>query len=423
MKAELLPPTANVHTFAYATKLARKQWCACAMALGTMLLLVAVAPSAHGQILTVLHSFTGIGSDGMYPVAGLIRNTAGILYGTTQYGGSGSCFGVPACGTVFKVDSTGKETTIYSFLGGTDASHPEGNLIFDAAGNLYGTTRDAEYTSCGTLPGCGTVFKLDATGKDSLLHIFTGSPDGRDPFFSGLFRGAKGNLYGTTYNGGNSNCTNGCGTVVKLDASGNQTVLYRFTGGADGANPASGVIGDGAGNLYGTTHNGGNLNCGVVIGCGTIFKLDKTGKETVLYTFTGGADGCCSYAGLIRDAAGNFYGTTGATVFKLDKTGKLTVLYTFTGGVDGGTSFASVIRDAAGNLYGTTYFGGSYNHGTVFKLDTTGKESVLHSFTGGPDGSNPDSNLVMDAAGNLYGTTYNGGDIGCDCGVVFKIAP
>jgi uncharacterized repeat protein (TIGR03803 family) len=195
------------------------------------------------------------------------------------------------------------------------------------------------------------------------------------------------------------------------------TVLHRFTGN-DGSFPEAGLVRDAAGNLYGTTLNGGDQNCSG--GCGSVFKLDKTSKETILYSFTGGSDGEYPNAGLVRDEAGNLYGTTVAggvsgtgcpeyttcgVVFKLDTTGKETVLYTFTGGADGGTSYARLVRDSAGNLYGTTAGGGAFASGVVFKLDATGHETVLHTFTGGADGGLPYAGLVRDSAGNLYGAT------------------
>jgi uncharacterized repeat protein (TIGR03803 family) len=262
------------------------------------------------------------------------------------------------------------------------------------------------------------VFKLDATGKETMLHRFTGSPDGLNPVGT-LVRDTKGNFYGTTSGGGDLSCD--CGTVFRIDAAGKETVLHRFTGGADGANPLSGVIRDAAGNLFGTTTLGG------ASGYGTVFKVDNIGMETVLHSFTGGADGMYPYAGLVPNGV-DLYGTTNlggafnyGTVFKLDKTGTETVLHTFTNGADGGQPVAGLIRDATGNLYGTTYSGGASNNGTVFKLDTTGKETVLHSFTGGWNGFGPFGGVVRDAAGNLYGTTNYGGALGH--GTVYKITP
>jgi uncharacterized repeat protein (TIGR03803 family) len=241
-------------------------------------------------------------------------------------------------------------------------------LVRDAAGNLYGTTQYG-----GTNGGFGTVFKLDAAGKLTLLHSFAGTPDGEDPY-AGLLRDKLGNLYGTTQYGGTGG---GFGTVFKLDAAGKLTLLHSFSGTPDGENPLAGLLRDGAGNLYGTTKYGG----------------------------TGGGYG---------------------TVFKLSAKGKLILLYSFTGTPDGENPYARLIRDASGNLYGTTFYGGTSGYGTVFKLDTAGKLTILHSFNSAPDGANPLGGLILDKAGNLYGTTSDGGDLSCGfsgCGTVFKITP
>ena len=261
----------------------------------------------------------------------------------------------------------------------------------------------------------------------TVLYSFTGGTDGKDPA-ARVIQDAEGNLYGTTFGGG----TSGKGTVFKLSITGKETVLHSFTGGTDGGSPDAGVIRDGNGNLYGTTVEGGASNAG------TVFKLSITGKETVLHSFTGGADGAYPTGGVIRDGSGNIYGTAflggasgNGTVFKLSTTGVETVLYSFTGGADGAQPVAGVIRDAKGNLYGTTQAGGDltcgapYGCGTVFKLDTTRKETVVYSFTGA-DGDRPTAGLFMDGSYNLYGTTYVGGDLNClsgGCGTVFKIAP
>jgi uncharacterized repeat protein (TIGR03803 family) len=209
------------------------------------------------------------------------------------------------------------------------------------------------------------------------------------------------------------------------------TLLYTFTGGADGGDPIGGLIMDAQGNLYGTTAEGGNLAC--LQGCGTVFKLDTRGNETVLYSFIGtGGDGYFPSATLVQDVQGNLYGTTqvgGAygygTVFKVNPSGSETVLYSFSGAGDGGDpNFAGLVTDNQGNLYGTTYFGGTYGYGTVFKLDSTDVETVLSSFTGvGGDGAGPSGGLVRDAQGNLYGTTESGGANGgtFGYGTVFKV--
>jgi uncharacterized repeat protein (TIGR03803 family) len=405
----------------------------CAFAVTLMVGFTASAPWAHGQTFTVLHSFKG-GTDGESPVGGLVRDAAGNLYGTTEYGGGGTCFTGDGCGTVFKVDTTGKETVLHSFTGGADGAFPLAGLILDAAGKLYGTTEYGGNLACNSGVGCGTVFKMDPTGKETVLYSFTRGVDGAGKPGTGVVRDAAGNLYGTTAEGGPFSS----GTVFKVDTTGKETVLYYFTGGwggTDGFLPSGALIRDAAGNLYGTTQLGGNYSFG------TVFKVDSTRKETVLYRFRGGSNGDEPVGGVIMDKAGNLYGATqgggtsyNGTVFKLNPVGNKTVLYNFTGGSDGTLPVAGVIADEAGNLYGATAYGGSVNCsgdgcGTVFKLDKTGKETVLYSFTDGADGALPAASLVRDAAGNLYGTAIFSGDSGSlctivgGCGVVFKITP
>ena len=355
----------------------------------------------------VLYSFTG-GADGANPYASLIRDSAGNLYGTTLFGGT-SGFGV-----VFKLDPTGKETVLHSFTGGVDGGLPYAGLIQDRAGNRYGTT-----ASGGTY-GWGVVFKLDATGKETVLYSFTGGADGAGPR-AGLIRDGLGRFYGTTASGGAS----GRGVVFRLGTTGKETVLHAFTGTSDGGQPQGGLISDSSGNLYGTTSMGGADQVGVA------FKLNTASGETVLHSFTGGTgtdDGEFPYAGLIRDNTGNLYGTTTeggldtwGVVFKLDAIGNETVLYSFTGGADGKEPVAGLVRSSVGNLFGTTAFGGTHDEGVVFLLGTTGKEIVLHSFTGGADGGQPWASLIRDSAGNFYGTTYSGGSY--NAGVVFKLTP
>jgi uncharacterized repeat protein (TIGR03803 family) len=370
-------------------------------------------PAAQAQTYTVLHRFTG--PDGYFPRAGLIADPAGSLFGTT-YGGGAAGFG-----TVFRLDTTGL-TVLNSFPGGADGAILSAGLIRDSAGNLYGTTW------VGGESNRGTVFKLDTTGMETVLHSFKGGMDGVNPNAAPI-RDSAGNLYGTTWKGGASNHENG--TVFKMEKTGLRN-LYLFTGGTDGANPNGGLIQDSAGNLYGTARHAG------ASGFGVVFKLDAAGTQTVLYAFKGGPDGGYPAAGLARDAAGNFYGTTesgGAgygVVFKLDTTGTETALYRFTGGADGSNPAAGLVLDPAGDLYGATVGGGSntaaLGYGVVFKLDATGTETVLHTFSGGADGAQPFAGLFRDSAGNLYGTTANGGgghNTACraGCGVVFKIAP
>ncbi|HXM41986.1 MAG TPA: choice-of-anchor tandem repeat GloVer-containing protein [Bryobacteraceae bacterium] len=338
---------------------------------------------------TTLYNFTG-GADGGFPMGALARDAAGNLYGATEDGGTAGA------GVVFKLDSSGHETVLHTFTGEADGRGPMGGTIRDQTGNLYGTAQGGGAT------GAGVLFEVNAAGNESTLYSFTGQGDGNRPE-AGLSRDSAGNLYGTTYNGGAASA----GVVFKLDTAGLETVLYNFTGGADGGHPMAGVILDSVGNLYGTTNLGGAADAGAV------YTLGTAGSETVLYGFPAGPDGTSPYAGVI-DSAGNLYGATyygGAygkgIVYKLDANAHETVLYTFTGGSDGGNP-AGVIRDSAGNLYGTTWSGGLNGDGTVYKIDTSGQQTVLHSF-GGFDGASPDAGVILDSAGNLYGATPTGG--------------
>ena len=351
---------------------------------------------------TVLYSFTG-GADGGLPFAGVIRDSAGKLYGTTYHGGASGA------GVVFQANTGGQETVLYSFTGGADGGYPNAGVIRDSAGNLYGTT------TAGGASNWGVVYKLDPAGNYTVLYSFTGGENGGGPY-AGVIRDPAGNLYGTTSDGGAASV----GVVYKLNAAGQETVLHTFTGGADGSFPNAGVIRDSSGNLYGTTSSGGTANAGVV------YTLDAAGRETVLYSFTGGADGSFPYAGVIRDSAGNLYGTTLVggpaelgEVFELDAAGNETVLFSFPGPTDGEWPTAGVIRDPAGNLYGTTEYGGRANADVVYKVNTAGREKVLYSFTGGADGSFPYAGVIRDSAGNLYGTTTAGG--ASNSGVVYKV--
>jgi uncharacterized repeat protein (TIGR03803 family) len=247
----------------------------------------------------VLYSFHG-SRDASAPVLS-VTDGNGTFYGTDYFDGA---YGY---GMVFKVDTAGKETTLYSFGTGADGSRPTVALVRDEAGNLYGTTSSGGDLNCGFSYGCGTVFKLDTTGKLTTLHRFKGGSDGISPS-SGLIREPSGKLYGVTSNGGNSNCSDGCGTVFVLDASGKESVLYSFSGPPDGSSPGGNLVRDEAGNLYGVTGYGGDATCGPPIGCGTVFKLDTASKETVLHRFNYSPDGAYPLW-LVRDGAGDLYGT------------------------------------------------------------------------------------------------------------------
>jgi uncharacterized repeat protein (TIGR03803 family) len=302
--------------------------------------------------------------------------------------------------------------TLYIFRGGTDGIGPNG-VVLDKAGNLSGSTRAGGETSCplNGSPGCGLVFQLNAAGRETVLYRFSGDdPDQGGPFGS-VILDAVGNLYGTT-----SGLPLFGGTVFTVEKGGQQTVLYSFTGGADGGNPEAGLIQDAAGNLYGTTVFGG------AFGQGVVFKLDTVGKESVLHSFRAVGDGTNTLASLIRDAAGNLYGAASGggnfqgpcigsgcgTVFKLAPNGKLKVLHTFTGGSDGASPLG-LVRDANGNLFGTASSGGALDCtvggvrgcGLVFKLDAKDRLTVLRTFTGGFDGASPNTGLGPGCCGQL----------------------
>jgi uncharacterized repeat protein (TIGR03803 family) len=394
----------------------------------------AATPSAQAQTLTVLYNFLGT-PDGFNPYAPLIRDTLGNLYGTTVGGGSYPGCSDLGCGTVFELSSNGVETVLHSFRGGTsDGSALYGGLLRDAAGNLYGTTYG------GGAYGNGSVFKLNGAGKErKLLYSFKGGADGVGPV-SALTLDSAGNLYGTTSTGGTGTCySTGCGTVFMVSPTGVETVLHSFLGGADGLYPESELVRDAAGNLYGTTQNGGvsKTNCGNngIQGCGTVYMITTAGVEAVLHSFAGGATDGVSPASVIIGAGGNLYGITegGGTygygaVFELTPTtGTEKLLYSFGGYVGDGISpyLARLTPDGAGNFYGTTALGGGgcggAGCGTIFKVTKAGVESVVYSFANRTEGCSPEAGLIDDGAGSFYGTTLGCGTAGW--GTVFKFTP
>jgi uncharacterized repeat protein (TIGR03803 family) len=254
-------------------------------------------------------------------------------------------------------------TTLYTFQGGADGSDPNG-VILDSAGNLYGTTAGGGETIF------GTVFKLTRAGVKTILYNFQGSTDGSEPY-GNLVLDSEGNVYGTTAYGGDMKVQcgfgpGGCGVVFKVTPKGHETVLHRFTGGKDGGQPMAGLIRDSAGNLYGTASVGGLGGCYPNPTCGVVFKLDSANQETALYSFTGGSDGGSPQSPLMEDPSGNFYGSTAGgdtpgTVFKLDSTGTQTVLLTLTG-TNGTDPVGSLALDSSDNIYGATYSGGNLNN-------------------------------------------------------------
>jgi uncharacterized repeat protein (TIGR03803 family) len=390
-------------------------------------LMLCAMTALYARDFKVIYKFHG-GTDGDGPLAGLVADANGNLYGTTEGGGDTDCDSGWGCGTVFKVDANGNERILYRFTGAPDGEEPMAGLTIDSDGNLYGTT----YT--GGSSGEGAVFKVDTTGHETILYSFGAYPDGANPS-GGLVLDRNGNIYGTTQEGGTgTSCFGGCGTVFKLDSDGKETVLLNVAPPAQ--YPTAALTLDNIGTLYGTTF-GGNSCC-----LGTVFRMGMgSPSAATLHIFSGGAGGASPAGGLVRDAKGRLYGVTVVggdsgclynygsgcgVVYQLSATGKETVLHRFTGRWDGAAPNAGLLRDRAGNLYGTTLIGGDSHYGTVFKLDKHGKVTVLHSFNN-KDGSDPSSTLIQDASGNIYGTTQSGGDLSCNngygCGVVFKITP
>jgi uncharacterized repeat protein (TIGR03803 family) len=286
-------------------------------------------------------------------------------------------------------------TTLYNFTGGPDGGNPYAGLIQDPAGNLYGT---AAIGGSGNYYADGVVFKLTADGvAETVLHSFGGYPDGGGPV-TPVIRDKAGDLYGTTA---------GWGAVFKIVTAGNESVLYSFAG---DTSPYQGLIRDTAGNLYGTTSSS------YCSDYGTIFKVDRKGNYTLLRSFSGGlSDGACPYYGhLTMDKSGNLYGVTwggGAhgygVLYEFSRSGKFIVLHSFNNSSsDGCYPYGSVLMDEAGNLYGTTSGCGSYYYGTIWKVSARGKETILHNFAGTPsDGCTPYAGVARDSKGNLYGVT------------------
>ena len=404
--------------------------------------------TAQAQTYKVLHNFTGSG-DGATPFAGLTIDASGNLYGTTYAGGIGY-------GSVYKLTNKGNSwvfSPLYSFAGGTDGAGPYAGVSIAHDGTLYGTTAFGGTGDCNfqtTYLGCGTVFHLQPTPtrpptplaqwKESVVYNFTGGRDGALPGFGSLAFDQAGNIYGTTAFGGlYGGCfyyESECGVVFKLMRSGSswsQSVLWDFGLNDDGQQPYAGVVFDQSGNLYGTTQRGGGG-----ANYGAVFQLTPLGTESVIYRFQNGSDGTTPLAGLTFDGAGNLFGATtsggiggGGTVFEVSPSGSdwtFNTLYGFTG-LNNAGPWNTLVMDKAGNLYGTTSAEGRYGYGSVFELANSGGGSWtykdLYDFCahGIPctDGETPYSSLVLDASGNIFGTASAGGTSGK--GVVFKITP
>jgi uncharacterized repeat protein (TIGR03803 family) len=408
-------------------------------------LTLTVASLAQAQTFTVLHKFTNA-PDGSTPFAGVTMDGAGNLYGTTAFGGHiVTPYCRTGCGAVYKLTHSNAGwdiTTLYAFgPPPVDGIAPSSRVVFGPDGALYGTTYEggAYYN--------GTVFRLaprhtcgsaPCFWTESLYSFPRDYTAGYGPVGDVTFD-HSGNLYGATLLGGTGSCDNeplSCGVVFTMRApvlQWQESVIYYF--GQDGYQPHSGVLFDTSGNMFGTTVAGG------ANGFGVVYELTQSGGSwtpSTLYSFTGQNDGYHPVAGLIRDVAGNLYGSTagggsggGGTVFELSPSGEswtFNLIYSLSGG--GGTEGA-LSMDTNGNLYGTTESGGAYGFGNVFKLTRSNGSwtyTSLHDFTRGADGAFPISNVVIDSAGNLYGTTSSGGfsnDSLCagGCGIVWEITP
>ena len=327
--------------------------------LGSAAIYASFGCTAQARGYTVVHDFAGPPGDGSFPYNKVSFGPGGEIYGATNLGGASNN------GTIFKIDPDGKQTLLHSFAGGADGSDPNAGVTIDpATGNLYGTTTFAGTGAC--REGCGLFYRLAADGTYTVLHDFDNTDDGQYPAGQ-LLRDKLGNIYGATTSGG----PNGGGAIFKYDTKGNFRVLHAF-GGADGFSPQGHLLQDRAGTLYGATMQGGANDYG------TVYKMGPDGKGfSVLYSFTGGADGGYPSGGLGRDKAGNLYGATNlagngsapnGTVFKLAPDETLSTLYVFTGGADGGFPSGDVLQ-LDGQVFGTTTGGGAHGDGVVYAVD------------------------------------------------------
>jgi uncharacterized repeat protein (TIGR03803 family) len=427
--------------------------CVVIQALAVVLSIFFSAADAWSEGYKVLYNFNSTNAN---PSSGLIVDGAGNAYGTTAQGGNDHS------GTVYELSPTTGYHLLFAFSNaGHGGKHPQGNLVFDSVGNLYGTTVSGgvDKTECSN-QGCGVVFELSPPSTngglwtETVLYSFCSQADcadGAEPQ-AGVAIDALGNLYGTTFIGGNPGCQEegpGCGTVFELSLTESgwiESVIHEFVIG-NGAFPRGSLIFDTAGNLYGTTASGGQENGG------TVFELSLIGgvwNQSVIYDFNGSSgstDGCSPEAGLTLDAAGNLYGTTAVggssgsgngsgfgTVFELSPmSGQWveSILYSFTGGDDGANPESTLTLDAIGNLYGTTLAGGGalgcnrVGCGTIFELTPNGGEwleSLFRFPVNGQLGTQPNSQLFFNSDGKIYGTTMAGGAKGADDGVLFGIA-
>jgi len=411
-----------------------------ALALATVAPGGAASPAptpANALSLTVLHNLDGF-PDGSFPQSGVIRQH-GNLFGTAPAGGLNTCDGGAGCGTIFEVSKSGEYSVLYTFQGGSDGNNPLG-LTQGPDGNFYGTTE-------GVNGAAQTLYKLTPTGQKTVLWDFTDNfSSGASPNSAPVFDNA-GDLYGAAQYGGDRNCGyngNGCGVIYELDSKGKFHTFHVFKKVKDGIWPATGIVIDSHGAFYGSTAWGGDLRCpkGDPGFCGTVYKLSEDGTYTVLHRFTEKTDG--AYPGAVTvDARGNVYGTTGSggntncylplgcgTIFKIDASGKFSILFTFTSQeICCGPGYSGLTLDSADNLYGTTPINGASNNGFLFELDTEGNFTDLFDFP--PAGENGDgsavSGVVRDKLGNFYATMQTGGTsqncASLGCGTIIELSP
>jgi uncharacterized repeat protein (TIGR03803 family) len=374
------------------------------------------AAASMDKSYNVLHRFSG--ADGADVGVGLIEANH-VLYGTTSSGGGYDR------GSFYRITQTGDEKVLYSFGSRSDGAKPEAGLI-DVNGTFFGTTEKGGSANQGTIYSMKVLVR--GIGVETLLHSFAGYPNDGDRPFAGLVN-VNGTLYGTTFGGGSAQL----GTVYSISASGKETVLHSFGGGADGASPYAGLA-DVNGTIYGTTSFGGDA-CPKInqSGCGTVFSISTTGEEKVLYSFTGGSDGAYPQARL-RNVKGTLYGTTldgggpcnsgegCGTVFSISTGGAEKILHSFN--TDDGYAIYAGLTDANGTLYGAAAAGGKFGRGVIYSISTTGKFKELHTFETNENGWQPNA-APIDVSGTLYGTTEFGGGLGCKnfagCGTVYAL--
>jgi uncharacterized repeat protein (TIGR03803 family) len=405
----------------------------------------------HAQTYTVIHNFVG-SLDGSEPTSGVTIDRSGTLYGTTF-------FGDQATGTTYRmVHKSGGWllSPLFYFTNMPTGVIPYSRPIFGPDGGMYLTTGFGGVGPCNTYnntTGCGVVLTMRPLPTppptpitpwvETVLYRFTGGADGANPYSADLVFDSAGNIYSTTFNGGSNLCPSGCGVVYKMTKTNNtwaESVVYSFTNSGDGSHPWAGVTFDSAGNLFGTTSDGG------AFGFGTVYELSPSGSGWTLrtiYSFQGQADGGIPYSGLIFDQAGNMWGATttfgsgnGGTVFELTPSGNnwnFNTIHSFAG-PNGGFypgPVSNLASDGRGSIYGTTHVDGLFNYGSIFKLTPNGGSwtyTSLHDFTGGTDGGYPRSNVSFDSSGNMYGTASEGGTGNRDtcvgsCGVVWELTP